>query len=206
MSFWSSLTGDDFAAAQQGLLPRGRAWPRRTGSVLTAFCQALADCLFLLHTWCTLFLELESFPATANQLLPDFEADYGLPDSCSPAGATILQRRSALLAKIASSPGGQSAAYFIGVAAALGYTITITTWKPAALGPGFVLRGDTGITLVSAAWRFAWRVNAPQITVQRFTLGVSQLPEPLWTIGNTQLECRLRKIAPAYGVLWFKYS
>jgi uncharacterized protein YmfQ (DUF2313 family) len=118
----------------------------------------------------------------------------------------MLQRRSALLAKIASSPGGQSAAYYIGVAAALGYTITITTWEPPQLGSGFVLRGDTGIALVDWRWRFAWRVNAPQITVRRFTLGVSALPEPFWTIGNTQLQCRLSKLAPAYGVLWFKYS
>jgi uncharacterized protein YmfQ (DUF2313 family) len=206
MTFWSALSAADFAAGQQGLLPRGRAWPRRAGAMLTAFCQALGDCLYAFHLACALFLETESFPATAVQLLPDYETDYGLPDSCSPPNPTMLQRRNALMAKIASSPGGQSAAYFIGVAAALGYTVTITTWKPFELGPRGVLPGGSGATLVSAAWRFAWRVNAPQITVQRFTLGVSALPEPLWTIGNTELQCRLSKLQPAYGTLWFKYS
>ena len=204
MTWFSNLTAADYATGVQGLFPRGRAWTRATGSVMATLFQAIADCLFILHQFVVLWLETESFPADAIQCLPDFEADYGLPDSCSPSSPTMVQRRSALMAKIAGSPGGQSMTYFIGVAAALGYTITITTWDLFSLGPSANL--GPGANLVSSAWRFAWRVNAPSITVQRFTLGLSTLPEPLWTIGNTQLQCRLSKIQPAHGVLWFQYS
>jgi uncharacterized protein YmfQ (DUF2313 family) len=200
MTFWSSLSTADFGAAVQALMPRGRAWPRFAGTVQQAVAQAVGDCLFAFHALCALWLDTESFPDTAQQCLPDWETDYGLPDSCSPAGATVLQRRTALMAKIAASPGGQTMAYYIGVAAALGYTITITTWPPFTFGSAF------GGALVGPLWNFAWRVNAPTITVKRFTFGTSHFGEPFWTIDNTELQCRLGKIAPAYGVLWFQYS
>jgi uncharacterized protein YmfQ (DUF2313 family) len=206
MTFLASLTAGDFATAQQQLLPRGRAWPRRAGTVIQAVSQALGDCLYQLHAAGVAFLETESFPATAYYLLPDFEADYGLPDVCSPAPSTVLQRRGALMAKIASSPGSQTKAYFIGVAAALGYAITITTWDVFTPGAGAVIPYGGSTAIVSTDWRFAWQVNAPTITVHRFTPGASALPEPMWSIGNTELQCRIRKLAPSYGVLWFAYG
>lgn len=199
MTAFSQLSDRDFGAAALRLFPRGHAWAYQAGSMLVSFSKAIGDCLFQLHAAEVDFLEVESNPATAVQLLPDFMADYGLPDSCSPAVQTVAEQRASLLAKIASI-GGQSEAYFIGVAAALGYAITITTWRPFQFGSPF------GRPLVNGQWRFAWQVNAPSITVRRFTLGVSAFREPFWTIGNTELQCRLGKIAPAYGVLWFNYS
>lgn len=199
MGAFSSLTDGDFAVAVARLLPRGRAWPRRAGSTLMGYAAAIADCLYLFHRFAVLLLDVESDPAQAVQLLPDFEADYGLPDSCSPAVLTVEGRRAALLAKIASI-GGQSAGYYIGVAAALGYDITITIWRPFLFGNPF------WGPMPTASWRFAWRVNAPTITVQRFQFGVGQFGEPFWTIGNSELQCRLTKIAPAYGVLWFQFG
>jgi uncharacterized protein YmfQ (DUF2313 family) len=202
MVAFSALTTDDFRTGVQGLLPRGRAWTRRVGSTLASLCAAVGDCLFVFHALCVLFLDVESDPAQAEQLLPDWETDYGLPDSCTPAGATVPQRRAALLAKIAASPGGQSAAYFTSVAAALGVPITITTWDTFQLTGG----KPFGSPLVSRAWRFAWRVNAPSISISRFTFGQSRFSEPFWSINGTECECRLRKIAPAHGVLWFNYG
>ena len=77
----------------------------------------------------------------------------------------------------------------------------ITTWRVSVLG-GMTL----GDPMCATPWRFAWQVNAPDITVQYFGLGVSALGEPFWTISNTELECRIAKIQPAYGVLWFNFG
>lgn len=191
---FSALGDADFGVAVQNLLPRGRAWPRSVTALLTSVAGAIGDALYLLQQSSVLLLETESFPATAVQLLPDFEADYGLPDPCSPADATVTERRAALLAKIASL-GGQSAAYFIAVAAALGYTITITTWE------AFTGWSSPWSPVTDARWRFAWQVNTAAVTISYFT-GWSSPWDPLWSISSTELQCRLTQIAPAYSIFW----
>ena len=198
MTAFSGYTAAGFQAGVQRLLPRGRAWPRGLSSMLAAFAGAIGDTAYQLHAQMVLLLDVESDPAQAVQLLPDWETDYGLPDPCTPANPSIGQRHAALLAKIAGI-GGQSAAYYIGVAASFGYTITITTW---AVFTPFSSPWDP---VTGAAWRFAWQVNAPSITFADFT-PFSSPWDPLWTISDTTLECRLRAIAPGYGVLWFNYA
>ena len=198
MTPFSSYTADGFQAGVQRLLPAGRAWPRRLGSTLAGLAGGIGDSLYQLHAQMVLLLDTESDPAQAVQLLPDFETDYGLPDPCTPPSASIGQRHAALLAKIAGL-GGQSKAYFIGVAAALGYTVTITTWD------AWTPWDSPWLPITGTPWRFAWQVNAPAVTVSYFT-GYSSPWDPLWTISDTMLECRLRALAPAYGDLWFLYG
>jgi uncharacterized protein YmfQ (DUF2313 family) len=178
---FSALTADDFSRATLALLPRGRAWPRRPGTWLAALCAAIGDCLFSIHAYCVLLLDTESDPAKTTLLLPEWEDDFGLPDSCSSASQTVAERQSALLAKIAASPGGQSATYFTSVSQALGYTITITTFDLFTFD-----KTPFGSPLLMPGWRFAWRVTAPSAA--------------------SDLACRLSKLAPAYGVLLFQYS
>lgn len=198
MTPFSRYTAAGFQAGVQRLLPPGRAWPRRLTTTLAAFAGAIGDTFYQLHTQMVLLLDVESDPAQAVQLLPDWEADYGLPDPCTPPNPSINQRHAALLAKIAGI-GGQSAAYFIGVAKQLGYTITITTWE------AWSCWDSPWLPVVAIDWRFAWQVNAPTITVQYFT-PFSSPWDPLWTISDTTLECRLRQIAPGYGIMWVNYG
>ncbi len=198
---FNQVTGADF----QG---RSRTSCRRPG--LAASSDGAADrvrrcnrrgAVLRLRQATVQFLDVEADPSRAIALLPDWENDFGLPDSCSPADPTLQQRHASLLAKIASSPGGQSAAYYIGVAAQLGYTITITTFAVSCYGISVYGDPCRGI-----AWRFAWQVNAPEITVQCAEYGSSAYGDPFWTISDTELECRLSKIQPAYGVLWFQFG
>ena len=51
-----------------------------------------------------------------------------------------------------------------------------------------------------------WQVNAPTITVSYFELGESSWGDAFWTVGNTELECRIRAIAPAHTLVIFSYS
>ncbi|MBW4089888.1 MAG: DUF2313 domain-containing protein [Proteobacteria bacterium] len=201
MTPFSQYTQAGFQAGVQRLFPGGRAWPRRLTSTLAALAGAIGDTFYQLHVQMVLLLDVESDPAQAVQLLPDWETDYGLPDPCTPANPPLTLRHAALMAKIAGI-GGQSAAYYISVAAALGYTITITTWTP----PVYGVATYGGASYLSPAWRFAWQVNAPTITVDFAKYGESVYGDAFWSIDDTTLECRLRAIAPGYGVLWFKYG
>ena len=63
----------------------------------------------------------------------------------------------ALVARIAAQ-GGQSSAYYIQVALALGYTITITEFQTAQFGVS-----TFGLPFYSNAWANAWQVNAPSV-------------------------------------------
>ena len=200
MTPFSQLADADFVAGVQNLLPRGRAWSRSLTATITGFVGGIADAVFGVHQSAVQLLEVESDPAQTIELLGDWETDYGLPDTCSPPNPTIADRRAALLAKI-SEIGGQSAAYYESVAAAFGYAITITTWRPFCTGVS-----AAGDPCCNASWRFAWQINAPQVTVRWFRAGVSAAGEPLWSTGNAELECRIGKIAPAHGVLLFQFS
>lgn len=64
----------------------------------------------------------EVFPDTATDLLFDWERVYGI---YSAPGASTADRRNAIIAR-ARDDGGLHKDYFIGIAAGLGYSITIT--------------------------------------------------------------------------------
>jgi uncharacterized protein YmfQ (DUF2313 family) len=176
-------TAAEFAAAMQARVPPGVALAGVNAADLLAGCAAaFAD----LHAQAAVLSEVETVPSTTDILLPNWEMDYGLPDCCTPLGASIQERRNALLAKIAQV-GGQSEAYFIAVAAALGWTITIT-------------RGAIG------SWE--WTINvAETITPIYFRAGVSAAGDRLvdWA-DNTQLECVMNQIAPPHTTLNFVYG
>lgn len=200
MSKFSRLLPDDFALAVPQLPPPGRAWPRDAGTVQSGLWTAFADVAYLPHWQATWLLEGEANPAYAADLLLEWETDYGLPDPCTPLNPTLEQRRAAVLAKMRAQ-GGQSIEYYVSVAAALGYAITITEFRPFRCSVS-----ACGDLLLGALWEFAWRINAPQITVRYFRLGQGAAQEPFWTVDNNELECRMRQIMPAHTFLMFQYG
>jgi uncharacterized protein YmfQ (DUF2313 family) len=199
-NLFAQLGSADFLSAIQKRLPRGAAWPRGSAAVLTQYFGAIADCVADLHARAADLSERESDIAQTIELLPEWEAQYGLPDPCTPAGATIQQRQAALVAKEAQQ-GGQSAAYFIAVASALGFTITISTFAVAQIGISTI-----GQPMNGTPWRFAWQINAPLNTVTPARIGLSSIGEPLAAWGNATLECRMRQIMPAETWLIFSYT
>jgi uncharacterized protein YmfQ (DUF2313 family) len=200
MTNFVQFTLADFLRYIQGLLPRGAAWPRDDGTVLAEVMQAIADGTFDHHRSTIYLSEVEADPHSTLELLPDFEFDYGLPDPCTPLNASLEQRRGALLSKMRAK-GGQSAAYFIAVAEQLGYTITISRFLPFRVGQGRV-----GDPLCGQDWIFAWRVHAPATSITPFRVGLSAVSEPLRSWGNAELECVIRRIAPAETIVQFAYG
>jgi uncharacterized protein YmfQ (DUF2313 family) len=195
-----ALTPDDFRQGAGNAIPRGYAWNVSIETVQGQVWAGIAASVQALHVRAGDLSERESDPGQAVELLADWERAYGLPDQCSPLNATIQQRQAALVARI-SSQGGQSIAYYVAVAAALGYTITITEFRQFR-----VSRSRVGDPLCGDPWRYTWRVNAPSVTMRYFRVGKSAVGEPLRFWGNGELQCRLGQIAPAHAVLQFAYG
>lgn len=190
----------DFLAALQGLLPQGAAWPRDPEAMLTQLLDAMAERLAAVQGRIVTILEAESLPPATAELLPDWERAFGLPDICAAADDSTAARRAALVARVIEQ-GGQSRAYFIAYAAALGFVVTITEFRPARIGTAAI-----GDPIYGEDWAHAWRINAPTTTVIESRIGLSAIGDPLRDWGNDRLECALSHVMPAHTNLLFSYS
>ncbi|WP_168401087.1 YmfQ family protein [Erwinia amylovora] len=191
---------DDYARALRQLLPPGRAWPRDTDSVHSRTLRALARSFQSTDSAAELLLT-GSFPPTATTMLPEWESSLGLPDDCAISEIDSIAKRQAAVVSKLTSTGGLSPGYFVQMAAALGYTITITLFRPALCGLsvcGDALNGDE--------WPFVWRINAPRTTIKYAQAGISYCGDPLRSWGNKQLECQLNRLAPSHLILLFNYA
>lgn len=143
-------------------------------------------------------LREEFDPRTAAALFAEWETTVGLPDACVGADQSTGQRRAALVAKWIGL-GGQSPAYFVGVAAAMGYTITITEFDP------HDVTMDVGVPIHGPLWRLAWQVNAALDTITHLTV-LDTVSDPLSAWGNAAMECMLTRLKPAHTHVIFSYS
>ena len=190
---------EDYLAALQALMPRGRVWPRDGDATQTKTLSGLAPS-YVRNNQRAAAVLVESLPSTTYELLPEWEETLGLPDPCAGPSPTIEGRRAQVVARFAGS-GGQSIPYMVSFAANLGYTITITEFVPAQVG---ILRA--GQPLNGPAWAYAWQVNSSLNTIRHARAGAFSAGEPLASWGNAVLECELKAISPAHTVPIFSYS
>ncbi len=196
------LTATDYLAQLQALLPQGPAWPRDAEAELTRLLTAWADELARVDGRAADLVE-EADPRTTAELLADWERVAGLPDACVEALAgtqTTAQRRAALVAKL-TTIGGQSAAYYIALAASLGYAITVTEFAPFQAG-----HSAAGDPITNDEWVYVWQVNAPEESIVVFAAGRSCAGEPLRGWGNELLECVITRLKPAHTHVLFSYG
>ncbi len=149
----------DFVSALQALMPPGRAWPRDPSSVQTSVITGLAPS-FQRVTAAGNNLLLDAFPATTDQLLPEWQSTLALPDPNLPAANTLAEQQAQVVVKFANG-GGQSAAYFESFAAQLGVTVTVTSSAPFRCG-----QSKCGQTLGTTDQFFAWSVTAPDTSLE----------------------------------------
>ena len=189
---------EDYLTQFQRLLPRGRVWHRGWGWVQNA------DLLTLMPAWSRLQTRLnaligEIFPCTTNELLPEWEATLGLPDCGMPLG-TQQERTAAVCAKFVAR-GGQTPAYFIRLAASVGFDITITQFLPFYAGIG-----HAGDPVYGAEWAFAWQITVVDTQITWFRASNSRAGDPLALWGNALLECLIDNAAPAHTVIIWDYQ
>lgn len=192
------LSADDYLAELQGLLPPGDL-TREPGAVLTRLLLAIADALARADALATDLIE-EADPRTTTQLLADWERVAGLPDSCVDGADQTLQERRTWLVSRLTMQGGQSRAWFIALAASLGYAITIDEFRP------FVAGGSCAGEQVAGedAWT-CWLVHMPDTPIYWFVAGASTAGEPLGSITNSYIECLFKRYKPAHTTVFFAY-
>lgn len=193
------MNSKEYAQQLDALLPVGLAWRRESDARMRELTRALAEEFARIDARAITLLS-EALPSSALEMLSDWERVAGLPDPCVPEGQTLQERRAALISRLAGT-GGQSRAFFIEIAAYLGFTITITEYRQFRTGISSV-----GDALCGEDWLHAWRVNAPETTITEFRAGLSAAGEPLRKWGNELLECVFSRIKPAHTVLLFGYG
>lgn len=208
-------SGDDYAQVISDLLPPGKAWPREPDHVLMKLVSGLGQIWGAADGRAADLLETESDPRATIEMLDSWETAWGLPDPCVAEPLTIDDRRNALVNKM-TSQGGQSRAFFIAAAAAIGYTITITEYSPFMCGisqcgdtrptgaPGERYRWEIG----PIEMRFYWTVYVGAPRLSWFRVGSGQVGvDPHLRIGlATDLQCILQRWKPAHTQAIFNYS
>lgn len=178
------MTAAQYLIQLQALLPRGAAWTREPEADLTQLLRGLSVELARVDERCDQLVK-EMDPHSVTEMIDDWETTYGLPDPCTGPLATLAERRAALAAKV-SAIGAASPAYFIALAASIGYAVTIDE----------NVDGD----------QFKWRVNSDDVTIRYFRAGQGRAGERLRTWGNQLLECVIRKYSPAHTEVVFGYG
>ena len=149
--------------------------------------------------------------------LEDWERVLGLPDACLPAGTTLQERRSAVLAKLRDE-GRQDLAYWYGVADSLEYDVTIEEhWPfccgihqcadPSGLTPEEIQAHPEIGYLAVPEIRWWWNVIVHGDRLLRFRCGESLCGELLmdWRAAAS-LECVMLRDKLAHTLLTFTYE
>jgi uncharacterized protein YmfQ (DUF2313 family) len=190
----------DYAGLLGLAQPRGRLWNAGPGSIMAQLRQGASALMAQFSGQLSELTEAESYPPTSVLLLGTWNEAFGLPDPCTPLNPTIEQQQQALAARLAAK-GGLSIPSITAIAAALGYTITITEF---AVAVADYLHAD-GLDC-DPAWAAVWQVNAPDFTIDYFCADTGRADDPLESWGNTILSCTLQRICPPNTILIFNFG
>lgn len=192
------MLAHDYPGLLAALLPTGAAWPQADKtSTLYRLLAGLAAELAIFDSAATgLLTELD--PRSTVLLLLDWQRELGLPDGCLTASS--LQEWQNLLHARLTATGGSSIGYFLGLAASLGYFITISENKP--FRADVSLAGDP---LNDGPLPFTWTLNVVTPALIYFRAGISLAGERLEYSADTLIECLFNKLKPAHTTLVVNY-
>jgi uncharacterized protein YmfQ (DUF2313 family) len=178
------LSAHDYAAQLRALLPGGPAW---ADALTQKFLDAWAEEFRRLDSRITKLLN-EADVRTTDEVLSEWEALLGLPDSCTTNVDLSVQERRTLAWRKLTQRGGQSRAYFIALAEALGV-------------PGCTITEQFGGN------PHHWRMTVPlPVTNSRYMTCLDDCTSPLQTYTPNLIECPIRKLKPAHTEVFFSYT
>jgi uncharacterized protein YmfQ (DUF2313 family) len=193
------VSADDYTRQLAALLPPGPAWSTDdNAATLSLQLNAWAQEFARVQARAEALIE-EADPRGTYELLTDYERIFGLPTVCMYGVEQTLEQRHDALVSQMISVGGQSRAYFIALALAAGFTITITEFAP------FTVDMTVDDPIYGLDWVFAWQVNAASTTVTWFRMS-SGVNEALAAWGNELLECMINRYKPAHTIPIFSYT
>lgn len=177
-----------YARQLKQLLPRGIVWNLEAGSRVSQVMLALAEELARVDARGADLVE-ESDPRTASETLDAWESMLGLPDDVIlTIPATVAERRLAVTQKLLRV-GGQTPAFYIALAAASGYAVTID--DSYGLTVARAGRARAGDPVRGVAWAHAWMVTVS--------------PPAGAALTTTELEAIIRRAAPSHTAVLFTY-
>jgi uncharacterized protein YmfQ (DUF2313 family) len=196
-------SNDDLISAGLAMWPQGPAWGSPDGAAVSLGSNLAKLTRVLLDPFVWLYgrafkLAREASIQGVDELLPEWEADYGLPDNCVTGPTSVAERVRALAAKVNSqavlTPGD-----FIRVAASYGFSITIE--EPAIFECGFSECGGEH-TVGDVRQEAYWIVHVTDLAVDYFICGISECGlDPLFDLGDAErLLCILRRLAPGWTI------
>lgn len=203
----AGLTADDYRQQLFALLPPGVIWNAAPSSMLQALLAGQAQ-EFARIDGQALALLPEADPRQAIYTFEEWEASYGLPSSCAPAGQSMADRKVALIGRIVGQ-GGMAAQDYLELTEGLGYpgaqilefqeaTVEVTT----PTGHTGAVIGDD---MNGYDWNMTWRVLLPPGVVRESVIDESVIGDPLRSWGNELIECSLRHAAPSWLILQIGY-
>lgn len=181
------------------LLPPGRMWPRTADSNLGRLLRAPAEAIAGLEASAEALLP-EADVRRAVALLIDYERVLGT-DECGHLmlDLSAADRRAVAHARWIAG-GGQSPAYFVALAAAMGTAITITEQHVSQFG---VAVYDDEYT--PEGEQFVWIVNLSAERLIDPEYGVTEYGDRYGDIVLNVCECVIRQHAPAHTTVVFNY-
>lgn len=195
-----AVTLQAWTSALQALLPPGRAFTREPDSVLSKVLGAIAAMFVAAQLRMEAMLD-QADPRRATGLLTDWEALLALPDHCTPSGQNVLDRQRAAYQRLVEQ-GGQSRAYFIGLAQLLGEPgVSITEFRRANC------QSNCNSALYARSDLFTWRVNIPHAALNaRWANCQSNCNSALQMYTPSVIECALNERKPAHTNVIFAYT
>ena len=188
----------DYLRLLQSLLPRGKVWTRALNARLTEYLYAEADELARIDDRAQVLLR-ERNTLYTTELIEDHENELGLPDECTRDYDLVLtERRKAVNAKLTAT-GGQHKQYYIDIAAAYGYTASITEYSPLWCGIGACGDGIGPIENI-----FYWKLTIfTGETAIIFVCGEGVCGDALQKVSDliNTVFCFVNKYKPAHTVL-----
>lgn len=188
------MTADDYYQQLKALMPKGVAWVDED-PVLRAVASECA----VLH-WRTDRLFIESIPTRAEQMLGEWEKDWGLPDPCF-TDTSISARRANLVAKVRNN-SVPNRGFVLAVLKDLGYP-NAELEHPQCLRAGF----RAGERVYSENWHYVVivKTNSQQVQIKPMRAG-DRAGSRLYKWGDDVLNCYLKKLFQAHIKVLVAYS
>jgi len=203
----AGLTANDYRQQLFALLPPGIVWNSDLDSTLQRLLAGQAR-EFARIDERAIALLAESDPRQALYTFEEWEASYGLPSACAPAGQSMADRRAALIGRIVGR-GGMTIQDYLDLAEGFGYVgAQVTEFREATVevdtptGHAGAVIGDD---MNDAVWDLTWRVLLPNGVVRESVIDEAVIGDPLRSWGDELIECSLRHAAPSWLILQIGY-
>ncbi|MDI2091634.1 putative phage tail protein [Commensalibacter oyaizuii] len=148
-------TAKNFRNALLNLLPMGPIWSRTQGGMIWIWANIIGES-YARNSERALELLKVAFPATATELLEEWEKTVGLPDLCIGAVTDLKQRQMLVVDRLVSSVDSSMDFYISYAKQYLGFDITIDQYSPFRFGTRF------GQPFGSEEWGHTWRIKSKQ--------------------------------------------